>query len=71
MLTAGVAVSISPRLTLDVGWRRTDLGAIETASGEGRVVWRDGSREPLKLDLTETKGHLRSDGLNVSLRYAF
>lgn len=71
MLTAGVAVSLSPRLMLDVGWRYTDHGAIETANGEGRVVWRDGSREPLKLDLIETKGRLRSHGLNVSLRYAF
>ena len=71
MLTAGVAVSISPRLMLDVGWRYTDHGAIETASGEGRVVWRDGSREALKLDLGKTKGHLRGHGLNVSLRYAF
>lgn len=71
MLTAGVAVSLSPRFMLDIGWRYTDHGAIETASGEGRVVWRDGSREPLQLDLVETKGHLRSHGLNVSLRYAF
>ena len=71
MLTAGVAVSISPRLTLDVGWRYTDHGTIETASDEGRVVRRDESREPLKLDLAETKSHLRSHGLNVSLRYAF
>ena len=71
MLTAGVAVSISPRLMLDVGWRYTDHGTIETASGEGRVVWRDGSREPLKLDLAVTKAHLRGHGLNVSLRYAF
>ena len=71
MLTAGVAVSLSPRLMLDVGWRHTDHGAIETAGGEGRVVWRDGSREPVKLDLAKTKGHLRSHGLNVSLRYAF
>lgn len=71
MLTAGVAVSLSPRLMLDVGWRYTDHGAIETAGGEGRVVWRDGSRQPLKLDLAKTRGHLRGHGLNVSLRYAF
>ena len=71
MLTAGLAISLSPRLMLDVGWRYTDHGTIETASGEGRVVWRDESREPLKLDLIETKGHLRSHGLNMSLRYAF
>ena len=71
MLTAGVAVSLSPRLMLDVSWRYTDHGGIETTSGDGRVVWRDGSREPLELTLNETKGHLRSHGLNVSLRYEF
>ena len=38
MLTAGLSISLSPRLMLDVGWRYTDHGTIETASGEGRVV---------------------------------
>ena len=71
MLTAGVSVSISPRLMLDVGWRYTDHGRIETSRGEGRVVWRDGSREPLELNLDKTRGHLRSHGLNASLRYTF
>ena len=71
MLTAGVSVSISPRVMLDVGWRYTDHGAVETASGEGRIVWRDGRREPLKLDLGKTRGELRSHGLNASLRYMF
>ena len=47
-----------------VAWRYTDHGAIETPSGTGRVVWRDGSREPLPLDLAGTKGRLRSHGLN-------
>ena len=71
MLTAGVSVSISPRMMLDVGWRYTDHGAVETSSGEGRIVWRDGSREPLELSLDKTRGHLRSHGLNASLRYTF
>ena len=71
MLTAGVGVSLRGRMTVDIAWRYTDHGAIETSRGEGRVVWRDGSREPLQLDLGETRGHLRSHGLNVSLRYAF
>ena len=71
MLTAGLAVSLPGRLTVDVAWRYTDHGSIETSSGKGRVVWRDGSREPLELDLSGTKGHLRSHGLNVSLRYEF
>ena len=71
MLTAGLAVSLGGRLSVDVAWRYMDHGSIETASGAGRVSWRDGSREPLQLDLSGTKSHLRSHGLNVSLRYAF
>jgi opacity protein-like surface antigen len=58
-------------MTVDVAWRYTDHGAIETSSGEGRVVWRDGSRQPLQLDLGGTRGQLRSHGLNVTLRYTF
>ena len=88
MLTAGLSISISPRLMLDVAWRYTDHGSIETASGQGQIVCRHvGSDDckalekrrrdaelaplPLSLDLGGTKGHLRSHGLNVSLRYAF
>lgn len=71
MFTAGVGVSVSPRLMLDVGWRYTDYGTIQTPSGRGRVVWRDGNRQPLPLDLFKTKARLRSHGLNISLRYAF
>ena len=71
MLTAGVGILLRGRMTVDVAWRYTDHGAIETSSGEGRVVWRDGSRQPLQLDLGGTRGQLRSHGLNVTLRYTF
>ena len=71
MLTAGLSASLSPRLMLDVGWRYTDHGRIETARGEGRVVKREGGHVLAAFDLIETKGDLRSHGLNVSLRYAF
>ena len=70
MVTAGVATALSERTTLDLAWRYTDLGAIHTGRGEGRVVWRDGSREPLPLDLAATRAKLRSHGLRLSLRYA-
>ena len=55
MLTAGVAVALGERATLDLAWRYTDLGEVRTGRGAGRVVWRDGSREPLPLDLAETR----------------
>ena len=71
MLTAGVAAALGGRATLDLAWRYTDLGAVRTGRGGGRVVWRDGSREPLSLDLAATWAKLASHGLRLSLRYAF
>ena len=71
MLTAGVALALDERLTLDLAWRYTDLGEVRTGRGAGRVVWHDGSREPLPLDLAVTRARLRSHGLRLSLRYAF
>ena len=70
MVTAGVATALNERTTLDLAWRYTDLGAVHTGRDEGRVVWRDGSREPLPLDLAATRAKLRSHGLRLSLRYA-
>ena len=46
MLTAGIATSLDYDTTLELAWRYTDLGPVETGEGRGRVVWRDGSREP-------------------------
>ena len=71
MLTAGLSISLSPRLLLDVGWRFTDHGRIETARGEGRIVGREDGRVRAAFDLIETEGHLRSHGLSASLRYGF
>ena len=71
MATAGVAVALDERVTLDLAWRYSDLGEIRAPRGPGRVVWRDGSREPLPLDLAPTKARLRGHGVRLSLRYAF
>ena len=71
MVTAGVAVALDARISLDLAWRYSDLGDIRTPRGPGRVVWRDGSREPLPLDLAPTQARLRGHGLRLSLRYAF
>ena len=71
MVTAGVAAALDERVTLDLAWRYTDLGKVRTGRGAGRVVWRDGSREPLPLDLAPTRARLASHGIRLSLRYAF
>lgn len=69
MLTAGVAARVREKMTVDVGWRYVNSGAVETGRATGRIVWRDGSRDPLELGLAETWADLASHGLRVSLRY--
>ena len=71
MVTAGLTTALGENTMLDVAWRYSDLGTAETGAGDGRVVWRDGSRDPLPLDLAATEARLRSHGLRLSLRYAF
>ena len=71
MATAGFAVALNGRVSLELSWRYTDLGEVRTGRGAGRVVWRDGSREPLLLDLVPTKARLAGHGVRLSLRYAF
>lgn len=71
MVTAGVATALSESTTLDLAWRYSDLGAAETATGGGRVVWHDGSREPLMLDQAASEARLRSHGLRLSARHEF
>ena len=71
MVTAGVAAALGERVTVDLAWRYTDLGAVQTGRGAGRVIWRDGSREPLPLDLAPTRARLAGHGFRMSLRYSF
>ncbi|MXW86257.1 MAG: outer membrane beta-barrel protein [Boseongicola sp. SB0667_bin_21] len=71
MVTAGLTMPLSERLGLDVAWRYTDLGEARTGRGEGGVVWRDGSREPIPLDLAPTQARIGSQGIRVSLRYSY
>ena len=52
----GLAVAVGERAILDLAWRYTDLGKIRTDRGPGRVIWRDGSREPLPLDPRADRG---------------
>lgn len=71
MVTAGVGMPLRERTRLELLWRYSDLGEVRTGRGQGRVVWRDGRRAPLLLDLAETQADLRSHELRFSLRYAF
>ena len=71
MVTAGIAAAPAARTTLELVWRYADLGRVHTGGAEGRIVWHDGSRAPLRLDLAPTRARLRGHGLRLSLRYGF
>ncbi len=75
MAAVGISTPVSDRVTLDMSWRHTDLGHVETGRGSGGVYWRGvpgcrvGMDIPLKL--TESRAELVSRGGWISLRYAF
>lgn len=70
MVTAGVAASLSPRMTLELAWRYNHLGGAKTGRGSGRVEWRDRGR-PIPTNLAPTSAEAQSHGVRLSLRYGF
>ncbi len=68
LLTAGFSVPLGDRLDLDLAYRYTDLGQVQTDSGQAAVVRAGGSRS---IAIGGTRADLRSHGLMLSLRYAF
>lgn len=70
MATAGLGLAVAEGLSLDIAWRYTDRGEVETGTGAGRVVWLDGSRTTL-LNQGPTRARLRDHGIRVSIRHAF
>ena len=71
MLMAGVGITLTETVTLDLGYRYRNSGTAETGRATGRIVWHDGSREPLELSLAETRARVSTQGFWVSLRYRF
>ena len=71
MATAGVAIPLGEKTTLDAAWRYLASGDVETGQDIGQVVWRDGHRPPLEIDLAKTRAKLTSHGIQLSLRRSF
>ena len=65
-VTAGMARPLGKRTALELAWRYTDQGDVETGTGGGRVEWRDGSRS-LPLDLAPTRASLVHHGVRLSI----
>jgi opacity protein-like surface antigen len=68
LLTAGVSVPLGERLDLDLAYRFTDLGQVQTDAGQATVVRASGTRS---IDIGGTSADLQAHGVMLSLRYAF
>jgi opacity protein-like surface antigen len=66
--TAGTAIRLAPRLALEVAYRYTDLGRVESDRGDA-TRYRTSGTIPLPID--GTRSDLASHGVSIGLRYAF
>ena len=71
MVTAGVAIPLGGKISLDAAWRYLASGDVQTGQDVGQVVWHDGRRPPLAIDLAKTRAKLASHGIQLSLRRRF
>ncbi len=71
MLTGGVAISLTEKITFDIAYRYTDFGTVETSDGTAKVVSQATGTTLADIDIGETRANLASHGLHFSLRYAF
>ena len=71
MLTGGVAIPLTEKITFDLAYRYTDFGTVETGDGTAKVVSQATGATLADIDIGETRANLSSHGLHFSLRYAF
>ena len=71
MLAAGLELPLQEATTIEAAWRYADYGTVETGEGTGAVIWRDGSRAPLSLNLAPTRASLQGHAVRFSVRFAF
>lgn len=68
LLTAGFAIPLNQQLSVDLAYRYTDLGRVQTEAGNATIVRPAGSRG---LEIAGTQSALQTHGAMLSLRYAF
>ena len=73
MLTAGVAIPIGASIHLDLSYRYTDAGEIQTDSGDIAIVRyrEDGTRREIPVPINETSADYRTHALLAALRFEF
>jgi opacity protein-like surface antigen len=68
LLTAGTALRLSERVRLDVSYRYSDLGEVETEAGPALITRSSGTFD---LGIAGTKADLRTQGIAASFRFTF
>jgi opacity protein-like surface antigen len=63
---AGIAFDVAHNLSLDIAWRRTDLGDMTTRAGEATIVRPRGT---FVLDIAGTRAPVKLNGVSVSVRW--
>jgi len=66
MATLGTGIVLSKRIILDIAYRYTDLGQVQTDAGRAYL-----NNIPAGIDIAETRAPLRSQGLFAGIRYLF
>lgn len=71
MLTAGVAIPVGENTKLDLSYRYTDAGEIDTDVGDIQIVrYREnGQRREIPVRINETRADLRTHSLSLTLRF--
>lgn len=68
LLTAGTGVRVGARTTLEVAWRRLDLGGAETDAGAATIVRPS---RTFALRVAPIRARLRADEVAIGLRLGF
>ncbi len=69
-VTAGLALTMGSRSTLQLSWRYVDLFADNAGAGSGRVEWREHG-PAMPLPDSPTSAEMRSHWLRLSVHYGF
>ena len=72
--TAGVGYDVTDHLTLELAWRYSDLGEVETDAGtlhNERYSKRQGRPITFDIPIAETKANLTTQGVTLSARWRF
>ena len=71
MVTAGFGVALDERSTLEVAWRYTDLGRVQTGTGTARRLGRSTGTIQRSWLTAPTQARITGHGLRVSVRRPF